>query len=408
MDSQYVSGPGHGIDWVTDADYEIFNGIQLYSTLYVGYGTGKEKTYESFLHPPFQGPAPSGWNAPGLSPGTPVTLFHRITELPDRETNSQGLSTGLILGARGDLPINDWMWDVTVNNQFGRAMSQYHNNALVTPVTEALINGTYNPFGDPARNSTKGFTDLLKSQNRSQVNWLEAKANGTLGDFFGINWASAAGVSAAHFEYKDERDDRFIEGEVYGWTGAEGSGERQLYAAFAELNGIWRNIEGQLALRYDVYSDFGSTFNPKVAFKYQLFNWMTLRTSFGTGFKAPTLQESYGPRRMAFFNDQIDYRWCKDKGLKDEECRSYGFQGVRGSNPDLKEETSQSFNFGIVMEPIKNASQNLSFSLDYWRVNIDGLIGDDPQGLLRAEAINPNAPEKYRVEIRRDKNDDNK
>ena len=413
VDSQFVSGPSHEINWVTDAEYEAFD-LNFYSTLYLGYGMSKQTTYESFLSPPFSGEALSSWatehttrESTGLKAGQRVTLFHRLTELGDREDLSQGFGAGLILGVKGDL-FNDWIWDVTLNNQFNRSMSELRNYALIAPVTEALRNGSYNPFGDPAQNSTEGFTDLLTTQNRYQVNWLEAKANGSFMDLYGINLAGAFGVSTAHFEYRDDRDDRLINREVFGITGSEGNGQRQLYAAFAELNALYRNIEGQLALRYDHYSDFGSTFNPKLALKYKLFDWMTFRTSFGTGFKAPTLQESYGPRLSYFANDVIDYKYCKDNGVSDKECASYGFEGVTGANPELTEETSQSFNFGMVLEPVRTSTMNLALTMDYWMVKIDDLIGTDTDGLLQAEAINPGAPAKYDVEVRRDPNDENK
>ena len=58
----------------------------------------------------------------------------------------------------------------------------------------------------------------------------------------------------------------------------------------------------------------------------------------------------------------------------------------------------------MVLQPF----ENLFFSLDYWSVTVDGAIGSDPQGLLRAEVINPEAPKKYRVNIRRNPEDDNK
>ncbi len=398
LDSQYVDGPYHGFNWVTDAEYEVFDDIKLYSTLYVGYETLKRKRYESFLSPPFKGKALPSWKAPGLSPGTELTLFHRLTELPDREEDENFLSTGLIVGAKGYL-FNDWIWDVTVNNQLNRGENPQYNTALIAPVTEALKNGTYNPFGDPSQNDTEGFTRKANMWNRYQVNWLDMKASGSLGDFLGIDWASAFGVSAAHFEYQDERDEAVIKGEYHSFTGTRGEGERQLYAVFAEFNGVWRNVEGQLSLRYDTYSDFGSTFNPKIAFRYQALNWLTLRTSFGTGFKAPTLHEAYGSKRNYFANNEIDYRYCKDKGLDGAKCVAYGFQGVHGANPNLKEETSRSFNFGMILQPL----ENLFFSLDYWNVTVDGAIGSDPQGILRAEAINPDAPKKYGVEVKRKK-----
>ena len=408
-DGVVASGPpNHVLNWVTDVDYDLSSNINVYSTLYLGYSLGKSTVYESFFNPPIKTQARSEWGLPNAPAGTPVTLFHRISELPDRETHEQGLTGGLILGAKGDL-IKSWSWDVTLNNQINKGMRQNYNYAMTAPVKAAIEAGTYNPFGDPAKNSTEGFADSFESSDHYQVNWLEAKANGLLGDFFGFNWASAAGVSIANFEYKNSADARVINREFMGITSSEPTnGGRQLYAGFTEINGLYHNIETQLALRYDHYSDFGSTINPKIALKYQALNWMFLRASFGTGFKAPILQESYGPRLSYFANDAVDYKYCKDKGLEGNQCSSYGFEGVQGGNPDLKEETSRNFNVGFFMEPIRTSSlHKLSFGVDYWNVVVENTIGSDTDGLLRAEVINPNVSEKYNVEIRRDPQKDN-
>ena len=48
------------------------------------------------------------------------------------------------------------------------------------------------------------------------------------------------------------------------------SGSRKVYAAFVELNmPVLKNLEINLAGRYDKYSDFGDTFNPKIGIRYQ-------------------------------------------------------------------------------------------------------------------------------------------
>ena len=47
------------------------------------------------------------------------------------------------------------------------------------------------------------------------------------------------------------------------------------------------------ALRYEYYSDFGSTLNYKVASRYKITQKFNLRGSFSTGFRAPSLAQSY-------------------------------------------------------------------------------------------------------------------
>jgi len=47
------------------------------------------------------------------------------------------------------------------------------------------------------------------------------------------------------------------------------------------------------ALRFEYYSDFGSTLNFKLASRYKVTNKFNLRSSFSTGFRAPSLAQSY-------------------------------------------------------------------------------------------------------------------
>ncbi len=48
-----------------------------------------------------------------------------------------------------------------------------------------------------------------------------------------------------------------------------------------------------LAGRYETYSDFGSTFNPKIATRYEISKNFALRASASTGFRAPSLAQVY-------------------------------------------------------------------------------------------------------------------
>ena len=61
-----------------------------------------------------------------------------------------------------------------------------------------------------------------------------------------------------------------------------------IWAAFAEFNiPIVKNLELNAAVRYDDYSDFGNTTNPKVSLRWNPVRQLLLRGSWGTGFVAP-------------------------------------------------------------------------------------------------------------------------
>ena len=58
------------------------------------------------------------------------------------------------------------------------------------------------------------------------------------------------------------------------------------------------------AVRYEHYSDFGSTLNLKLAYKLKLSDEISLRGSFGTGFRAPSLAQIYFNTNFTNFNAQ--------------------------------------------------------------------------------------------------------
>ena len=78
--------------------------------------------------------------------------------------------------------------------------------------------------------------------------------------------------------------------------------DRDITAAFAELSvpivGADNALTGIRALslsasgRYDDYSDFGDTSNPRFGLTYKPFDSVTLRGAWGTSFVAPSLADS--------------------------------------------------------------------------------------------------------------------
>ena len=59
---------------------------------------------------------------------------------------------------------------------------------------------------------------------------------------------------------------------------------------------IVKTLEGDVAVRYEHYSDFGSTTNPKVSLRWQPTPQFLMRGSYGTGFVAPSLYQLADPQ----------------------------------------------------------------------------------------------------------------
>ena len=100
------------------------------------------------------------------------------------------------------------------------------------------------------------------------------------------------------------------------------------------------------ALRFEYYSDFGSTLNYKLASRYKITKKFNLRSSYSTGFRAPSLAQSYYNLRFTNFigntptesllianNSPIARRFNIDK-LKEEKARNFslGFTAKLSTN----------------------------------------------------------------------------
>jgi len=73
--------------------------------------------------------------------------------------------------------------------------------------------------------------------------------------------------------------------------------DRKVNAIFGELLiPIIKDLEGNAAIRYDDYNDVGSTTNYFLNLRWQPVRQLLLRTSYGTGFRAPTLLDLYQPQ----------------------------------------------------------------------------------------------------------------
>ncbi|RFS18957.1 TonB-dependent receptor [Chitinophaga silvatica] len=93
------------------------------------------------------------------------------------------------------------------------------------------------------------------------------------------------------------------------------------------------------ALRFENYSDFGSTLNWKLAGRYQFSPKFLLRAAASTGFRAPSLHQRYFSATSSIFTDGI----FVESGTFTNDSRVASLLGI----PKLKQETSYSYSAGI-------------------------------------------------------------
>ena len=154
-------------------------------------------------------------------------------------------------------------------------------------------------------------------------------------------------------------------------------GSRNVTAIFTEFSiPIVKTLDAQFALRYDKYSDFGNTVNPKVAIRWQPAKSFLTRASYNTGFHAPTLPDlltqNFRGNTADAFNDPVRCPGGNPIGgfvNSSLECDAQ-FNNQTGGNKNLTPEKSKQWTLGIVADP----SDYASVSVDYWSIYIQNQI----------------------------------
>lgn len=242
---------------------------------------------------------------------------------------------------------------------------------------DALATGLINPFGpsgpegDALLTSTQVTGDFHSATGST---WLtDVRASREIAQLRAGPLAIAVGAEARR-EILDNSFTALAEsGDVPGAGGNHHpvAASRTVRAVYAEASvPLTRGLDAQVAARYDDYSDFGSTVNPKVALRWQPVKRLLLRSSWGTGFRAPTLYDLFSPLQHTVTLSNIpDPVRCPVTDLPDD-CGGE-FPTVVGGNPNLKPEKSEQFNAGLVWEPIPR----LALTVDYWKINKSSAIG---------------------------------
>ena len=139
---------------------------------------------------------------------------------------------------------------------------------------------------------------------------------------------------------------------------------RQSVAAYADVEFNFTNwLLVDAAARYENYSDFGSTFNYKLASRIKVAPNFNVRFAGSTGFRAPSIHQIYyNVTSTLFTNNQL-----LEVGTFSNDSQLAGLLGM----PKLKQETSKSASVGFTY---RIPSVGLSFTADGYFTRIDNRI----------------------------------
>ncbi len=281
--------------------------------------------------------------------------------LPEIQTdvNDKSLAVG-IKGKQGDWDIdfsNTWgrnSFDFTIANSSnatlgtstpletyagGFAFSQNTTNLDVSRFYDSVWSGLNVAFGAEYRLENY---ELLQG---SEASWATYDINGDIWngdaslavtDFFGRQRPGGVQVFPG-FRPENERDAR-----------------RNSYAVYADIEAdVTDRILIGTALRFENYSDFGSTLNWKVSSLFKVNDNFNLRAAASTGFRAPSLHQLHFNATSTNFVNGVP----NEVGTFSNDSRIAKLLGI----PELKEEESFSASVGLAA---KIPSANLTVTVD--------------------------------------------
>ena len=347
--------------------------------------------------------------------GAPSTVVLSRVTLPEfrprqidvRSENWRGLA-----GLRGTL-FDNWSWESAVVYSRAETVdlesnaikeSQLRDAAQRTDATAlnpfmttfAVVNGALTTNGQPFVNPESVIAPLRGTFYRRGETTLgswDFRVNGRLWELPAGPLGIAAGSEyrrETYIDFRDEEsgrvtaataqrlglqprligDNNFIQVSPSDNTDAN----RNLWAGFAEVAvPLYRDVPGKLlqsaelsgAVRYERFSDFGSTTKPKVGLSARVIDWVMLRGSYNEAFRAPNLAVLFGGNVQRSITGVNDAYRAAVTGNSDDTATGRRVS-LRAGNKSLKPEQAKTATIGFVIEP--PALKGFSIGVDWWQL----------------------------------------
>jgi len=149
--------------------------------------------------------------------------------------------------------------------------------------------------------------------------------------------------------------------------GDAGTFDRHAYSIYLGLEGdVTDKLSLGAAVRYEDYSDFGSTTTGKLTGRYAFTDKVALRATVSTGFHAPSLQQQY------YSTTSTNFIQTPDGNLPFDIATfrvNHPAAIALGAEP-LKAEESENLSLGLVLQP----AEGLYVTIDAYQIKVDDRI----------------------------------
>jgi outer membrane receptor protein involved in Fe transport len=211
---------------------------------------------------------------------------------------------------------------------------------------------------------------------------LDLLLTGDFGNLPGGAIGAAFGMQGRAQELDQVADEAELSGNFLGGGGILPLNEdREIYSVFTEFAlPLHETLEAQLALRYDHYSDFGSTTNPKIGLGWRPVDEFLLRATWGTSFRPPTFRELYSPRETYLALVEEDPHRCPATGDVFD-CFGNVVEAEFQGNADLQPDEGETLLLGFAWEP--QFAPGLELAVDLWQIEHKDRILDSGSFILQ-------------------------
>jgi iron complex outermembrane recepter protein len=207
---------------------------------------------------------------------------------------------------------------------------------------------------------------------------------------------TALGIEYRKGKINDQPDENSVLGNLYNLSSASPTvGKDNVGEIYGEIEipiladmEYAKKLSVNGSIRFTEYDSYGSDETYKIGFIYSPTDWLSLRATQGTSFRAPALFEQYQGPTSGF------------RAASNDPCNDYGADGVNpslaancaselpgqpefqatsgievfsvgGANAGLFAETSKNLTYGIIFDPAISDSTDLSLALDYFDIEIE-------------------------------------
>jgi iron complex outermembrane receptor protein len=352
--------------WIS-ADYEITDNVELFFDLV---WTGTE-SFGRYAPPAARGPVIPGDTRNLIVSPTQGEIqaeegLFRWTPIGFRDNVVNDNLLDINIGLKGDLNDNiSWEAYATVSEYIATSVGTYYLNY-------AGLNHNINKEIDDYDQFVANLKHTTLNDDRQVMKKFYLGAQWDMFEMAGGQASSYFAIEQFETNYTALVDAQSEAGLVGGSAGNSAQGNRSVTAFLAEtILPVTNWMEVDLAARYDQYSDVGSAVTPRVGVTAQVPSLpaLTVRASYGKGFKAPDLSDLFGATAFSA-SSGTDYYGCQLNNIEFSKCPNQQFNTYIGSNPDLKAENSSSYSFGVEYD----FSDNWQAALTYWNLELEDAI----------------------------------